>query len=86
MFPFKDQASLFNLRTCPEKETEFNNLGLKNVRSEDRFLDQKLIPSCKILKIDKSENKFVYAQGQNHFGLILKNGCDVRIKKTTFPF
>ena len=35
--PFKDQVSLYNLSTCPRKENDFNNLGLRNVLSEDRF-------------------------------------------------
>ena len=35
--PFKDQVSLYNLSTCPRKEDDFNNLGLRNMLSEDRF-------------------------------------------------
>ena len=41
--PFKDQVSLYNLSTCPRKETDFMNLGLRNVGSEDRFYLPKLI-------------------------------------------
>ena len=41
--------------------------------------DQRLVSNFKILRIDKSENRFVYAQGQNHSGLILKKDCSVRI-------
>ena len=37
LFPLKDQVSLINMSTCPQKETDFNNFCLKNVPSEDRF-------------------------------------------------